>query len=260
MSSDDVKADVEARFGQFAQNYVTSAVHAGGSDLDRLIEVAAPQPSWLSLDVATGGGHTALRMAQHVRRSVATDFGMTMLATARDFIVGTGAANVSFTGADAERLPFADHSFDCVTCRHAAHHFPDTYRFVMEAARVLKPGGTLVVLDHLLPETPRDMAYIEAFERLRDPGHHRAFNESEWRGLLLDADLQIEHVERLTRPAELQSWAERLGCTPETIQKLRIMLAQAPQAVADFIHPRSVLSPDAGFDHIFILITGRKPG
>ncbi len=260
MSSNDVKADVEARFGQFAQNYVTSAVHAGGSDLDRMIEIAAPQPGWMTLDVATGGGHTALRMAEHVRKSVATDFGMTMLAAARDFIVGTGATHVSFSGADAERLPFADNTFDCVTCRHAAHHFPNTYRFVMESARVLRPGGTLVVLDHLLPETPRDMEYIESFERLRDPGHHRAFNESEWRGLMLDADLQIEHVESLARPAELQSWADRLGCTPETTQKLRIMLAQAPKAVADFIHPRSVLSPDAGFDHIFILITGRKPG
>jgi ubiquinone/menaquinone biosynthesis C-methylase UbiE len=260
VSSDDVKADVEARFGQFAQNYVNSAVHAGGSDLDRMIEVAAAQPTWLTVDVATGGGHTALRMAQHARKTIATDFGMTMLSAARDFIIGTGAANLTFVGADAERLPFADNSVDCVTCRHAAHHFPDTFRFVMESARVLKPGGTLVVLDHLIPETQRDMDYIEAFERLRDPGHHRAFNMTEWQGMLLDADLQIEHVESMARPAELQSWAERIGCTPETIEKLRIMLAQAPQAVADFIHPRSVLSPDAGFDHIFILITGRKPG
>lgn len=260
MSANDVKADVQARFGQFAQNYVTSAVHAAGSDLDRLVEIAAPEPDWITLDVATGGGHTALRLAQHVRRSVASDFGLTMLSAARDFITGTGATNVSFTGADAERLPFADNTFDCVTCRHAAHHFPNTYRFVMESARVLRPGGVLVVLDHLLPETKRDMEYIEAFERLRDPGHHRAFNESEWRGLLLDADLQIEHVETLSRAAELQSWAERLGNTPETIQKLRILLAQAPKGVADFIHPRSVQSPDAGFDHIFILISGRKPG
>lgn len=260
MSSQSAKLHAHARFAQFAQNYVQSDVHASGSDLDRMIDVAAPQPGSLGLDIATGGGHTALRFAQRGVRMMATDFGLTMLEAARAHIATQGGDTLRYAGADAENLPFADNTFDLVACRVAAHHFPDAYRFMLEAARVLKPGGRVVIHDHLLPEDPRAMAYLEAFETLRDPSHCRAFNESEWRGLLLDAGLQVEHVERLDRAALLVPWSERQGNPPEVTERLRIMLAQAPQAVADWIRPRSVLSPDAGFDHVYILITGTKPG
>lgn len=259
MSSQDVKAHVSARFGQLADNYVASDIHADGSDLDRLVELAGAEPGWLALDIATGGGHTALRFAQRGVRTVATDLGASMLAAARAHIQSRGVEDMRFSGADAEALPFADNTFDLVTCRVAVHHFPDAYQFVLEATRVLKPGGRLAIHDHLLPEDVAAMEYIEAFETLRDPSHFRAFNESEWRGLLLDAGLLVEHVEKLERPALLIPWAERQNNTPETVERLRIMLAQAPKAVADWIRPRSVLSPDAGFDHVFIIITGTKP-
>ena len=259
MSSQIVKAQAEARFRQFADNYVGSEIHATGADLDRLLEIAHPEAGWLSLDVATGGGHTALRFARYGVRMVATDLGTNMLEAARAHIAGQGVDTVRYSGADAENLPFADNTFDLVTCRVAAHHFPDAYRFVLEAARVLKPGGRLAVHDHLLPEDAAAMDYIEAFETLRDPSHFRAFNESEWRGLLLDAGLLVEHVEKLERAALLVPWAERQGNPPDVIERLRILLAQAPQAVADWIRPRSVLSPDAGFDHVYIIITGTKP-
>jgi ubiquinone/menaquinone biosynthesis C-methylase UbiE len=259
MASQDVKAQAQARFGQFAHNYVNSDIHATGSDLDRLVEIAAPQDGWLGLDVATGGGHTALRFAQRGVRMIASDIGSHMLEAARAHMREQGVDNVAFSGADAENLPFADNTFDLVTCRVAAHHFPDAYRFVLEAARVLKPGGRLAVHDHLLPEDPAAMDYIEAFETLRDPSHFRAFSESEWRGLLLDAGLLVEHIEKMERAALLIPWAERQNNPPEVVERLRILLAQAPAAVAEWIRPRSVLSPDAGFDHVYILITGTKP-
>lgn len=259
MTSQDVKAQAQARFGQFAQNYVSSEIHASGSDLDRMIEIAAPQADWLGLDIATGGGHTALRFAQQGVRMVASDIGSNMLEAARAHLRSQGDETTRFSGADAEALPFADNSFDLVSCRVAVHHFPDAYRFMLEAARVLKPGGKLVIHDHLLPEDPKAMDYIEAFDTLRDPSHFRAWNESEWRGLFLDAGLSVDYTEKLERAALLLPWAERQNCSQDVIDRLRILLAQAPPAVAEWIHPRSVLSPDAGFDHVYIIITGTKP-
>lgn len=258
MSSDDVKAHSRERFSQFAQGYVSSATHAKGSDLDRMLEVSAPQPDWLACDIATGGGHTALKIAPYVRRMVATDYALPMLHAAQNFISGQGVENVTFVPADAENLPFAANRFDLITCRIAPHHFPDIFRFVQEAARALKPGGRLVVQDHVVPDDKRAAAYIEAFEKLHDPSHNRALDEYEWRGTFLDAGLSVEHAERLDRADKLITWAERQNCSAYAVERMQIMLAQAPQAVADFIHPRCAGTPDAGFDHNYLLISGRK--
>lgn len=258
-SPDDVKAQAQQRFGAFAHEYVTSTVHAQGEDLDRLAALAAPQPGWLALDVATGGGYTALRLAPQVARVVACDLTPAMLAAARAFTTGQGARNLVFTAGDAEHLPFRDGVFDLVTCRIAPHHFPDCFRFVQECARTLKPGGRLAVQDQLLPDEPRAARYIDSFERLRDPSHHRAFDEHEWRGMFLDAGLQVAAVERCARPANLLSWARVQNCSPAVVARLQVMLAQAPAAVRDWMHPRCAGTPDAAFDHIHILILGIKP-
>jgi ubiquinone/menaquinone biosynthesis C-methylase UbiE len=258
--SDDLKAQVNARFSQFAQNYVHSQTHRGGYDLDRMLEVTAPQPSWLALDVATGGGHTALKFAPHLHTVIASDFSRAMVASARDFIASEGAYNVICVESDAEHLVFADATFDLVTCRIAPHHFADAFKFVQESARVLKPGGVLAVQDHLLPDDAAAAEYIEAFETLRDPSHHRAFNESEWRGMFLDAGLSVDYTEKITRSAKLIDWAARQGCTAETIERLHVLLLQAPEAVKAWINIQCAGTDDTGFDHVYILITGRKPG
>jgi len=67
MSQKLIKDHVTARFAAHAQGYVTSPSHAAGDDLERLVTLAEPQPDWRLLDVATGGGHTALRFAADTR-------------------------------------------------------------------------------------------------------------------------------------------------------------------------------------------------
>ena len=70
---DDSKKLSEERYTQYAEGYVTSQTHAKGADLERLVAIAQPQPDWTVLDVATGGGHTALRFARHVAQVTASD-------------------------------------------------------------------------------------------------------------------------------------------------------------------------------------------
>src|SRR5262249_7381833 len=48
---------------------------------------------------------------------------------------------------DSERLPFADDTFDVVTCTHSFHHYPQQERVVTEMYRVLRPGGRLLLID-----------------------------------------------------------------------------------------------------------------
>ena len=246
------------RFDRFAQRYVTSQGHAQGSDLDLLVAVAAPQPDWVALDVATGGGHTALRLAPRVARVVATDLAPGMLAAAEAHLRASGVDNVTFELADAQDLPFEREHFDLVTCRIAPHHFADCPQFVREAMRVLRSGGRLVVQDHVLPSDKKAARHVDAFERLRDPSHNRAFSLDEWRQMLLDAGLQVTHTKQVTKEHTFLSWAERQDCTPETIEELVAMVQDAPQAAYEWMQPHNWGTPEATFRNHHLIIAGRK--
>jgi SAM-dependent methyltransferase len=256
-----IKAQAQERFGRYAERYVSSPTHAAGYDLDRLLELAQPHAAMLALDVATGGGHTARQFAPWVRQVIAFDLTPDMLKAARTFISGQGLTNVPYAAGDAEALPFAAGVFDLVSCRIAAHHFPDPFRFVQETARTLKPGGLFVLQDQAAPEDEAAARYLNSFERLRDPSHVRMYAEYEWRGMCLDAGLTVEAVEIWSRSSGgLVTWAERQGSPPEVIEQLQVMLAQMPQSAADWYKPRCAGTPDATFDHVYILLAARKSG
>ena len=252
------KALSQQRYSQFAQGYVSSSSHAKGADLDRLLELARPQADWIVLDVATGGGHTVLKFAPHVAQVIATDLTPRMLEAAANHITGKGMVNVVFELADAEDLPYETARFDLVTCRIAPHHFPDAARFVRESARVLKQGGLLLVQDHVLPTNAAAGRYVDSFEKLRDPSHNRAYNESEWRGMFLEVPLTVEHTEQIIKRHEFSSWAARQDCSPEVVVRLEEMMADAPAAAAEWLRPHDFGSPGATFVNHHIIIAGRS--
>jgi ubiquinone/menaquinone biosynthesis C-methylase UbiE len=240
---------VKQRFGTYAENYVNSTDHAKGDSLDRLIEVAQPQAGWRALDVATGGGHTALAVARHVREVVATDLTREMLAAAERFIRGQGVDNVSFREADATALPFEDGEFDLVTCRIAPHHFPDCAQFVRETARVLAPGGTAVVIDNVVPADPAAARHINALERLRDPSHHWAYTEADWLGFFAAAGLEVRHHELLRKVRDFDYWNSRMSVDEHTKLQLRVLIEQAPRAA------REALAPEVAGDKLKFYLT-----
>ena len=251
----DSKRLSQERYTQFAEGYVTSETHARGSDLDRLLAIAQPQPLWQALDIATGGGHTALKFAPHVAHVVASDLTPRMLEKARRFIVEEKAVgNVSFRQADAEDLPFADAQFDLATCRIAPHHFPDAQRFLRECARVLNAGGMLLLQDHVLPADAEAAQLVEEFERLRDPSHNRAFSEAEWKRMFARAGFTLEYSERYVKRHEFLPWARRQGCDDAIVERLIRMLDDAPPAARAWMDPQAWGQQAATFVNRHILI------
>src|ERR1700719_3507729 len=144
------KSLVQEQFGATAAHYLTSKPHAKGKSLERLVELAKPQPGWRVLDVATGGGHVAYAFAPHVARVWATDITPEMVDQVRREAAKKGLANVRAAYAKAEALSFDDASFDLVTCRIAPHHFDSIPAFVSEVHRVLKLGGLFGLVDNVV--------------------------------------------------------------------------------------------------------------
>jgi demethylmenaquinone methyltransferase / 2-methoxy-6-polyprenyl-1,4-benzoquinol methylase len=111
-----------------------------------------------ALDVAGGTGDLAVGLARQVGKTgrvVLSDINLGMLCAGRDRLIDAGfAGNVECVLADAERLPCADDSFDCVTIGFGLRNITDKAAALRSMHRVLKPGGQLLVLEFSTPVAP----------------------------------------------------------------------------------------------------------
>jgi demethylmenaquinone methyltransferase / 2-methoxy-6-polyprenyl-1,4-benzoquinol methylase len=111
-----------------------------------------------ALDVAGGTGNLAIGMAKQVGkdgRVVLSDINPAMLERGRDRVIDAGlVGNITVTLADAERLPFEDNAFDCVTIGFGLRNVTDKMAALRSMHRVLKPGGQLLVLEFSTPTAP----------------------------------------------------------------------------------------------------------
>lgn len=256
---------ITAQFGANAAAYARSAVHAHGPSLARLLDLLPLEAHWQALDVGTGAGHTALALAPHVTRVTAVDLTPQMLATAAG-LAAERDLSLPLAGADAAALPFPADQFHLVVSRLAAHHFADNGRFLAEAARVLRPGGLLAVVDNVAPGTrlrgkkarqARAAArYINAFEALRDPGHGRCLSRYEWQDAYQDAGFALIAEEIVSKAIDFHAWTARMQVSPARRLRLQAMLLQAPDPVAAFLTPQ-VSGDKITFQLSEIILIGR---
>lgn len=227
-------------FGANAAAYATSRTHAQGASLQRVVDLVQPQATWRALDIATGAGHTALAFAPHVAEVIASDVTPEMLAQAARLATERGLTNVTTRIADAGQLPFGPGEFDLVTSRIAPHHFHDIPRFVAECARVLKPGGVLAVVDNIAPEDAAAAAYIDDYERLRDPSHVRCLPAGEWRAQFERAGFAVAHDERIVKRIGFDEWCNHQKAPLELRARLREVLLAATGAAREQLDPAEV--------------------
>ena len=228
------KTLVQEQFGKTAASYLTSAPHARGASLERLVALTSPQKDWHVLDIATGGGHVAYTFAPHVARVWATDITQEMLDLVKAEAQKRGIANIRTAYAKAETLPFEDANFDLVTCRIAPHHFESIRAFLGEVHRVLKPSGLLALVDNVVPAGSVG-DYVNAFERFRDPSHLRSWTMEEWRAALKAQGFAVTHEEKIYKQMEFKSWAARHDANMQNF--LRAMLAQVTPEVKAVLEP-----------------------
>lgn len=146
------------------------ALHYSEADIEKAVLAAAGAgPFELVIDFGTGTGRMLALFAGKARRVEGIDLSHQMLTVARSKLQEVGAGNASVRHGDATATPYPDDCASLVIIHQVLHFLDDPARALNEAARVLKPGGKLVVVD-FAPHT---------LEHLRTDHAHRHLGVSE---------------------------------------------------------------------------------
>lgn len=262
--SDRPKPSTEAiasQFGAQARLYAVSELHRSGATLERLLERMQPVMDEALLDLACGPAHTALFFAPYVRAATGYDASPEMLHAGRLGAKAKAITSFQTVCGDAQLLPFTVRSFDLVTCRAAAHHFADPRAALHEAARVLKRGGRLGIVDGTVPEDDELDRFINELDTLHDPTTVRNYRPSEWRAMMEETGLRLDVLEsdlrELPKGRSLSDWIARAGGSSAVFEEARRRLLGAATRVREYLLVEEQ-GDDVLFDYERILIVARR--
>lgn len=202
---------VRKRFAETAEQVAARQDERADATRARLAELLVLTGEERALDVGTGAGAFALALAPLVREVVGIDLVPELLEQAR----ARAPENAEFVEGDGRDLPFPPGSFDLVCSARTLHHAHRPELVVAEMTRVLRPGGTMLVLDQLAPVDPLAALELNHFEVARDPSTTRVMADVDLRGLF-DANrltlhrALVEHEER-----DVEKYLDLAGCAGE---------------------------------------------
>lgn len=169
------------------------------------------------LDAGCGAGAFAFAVAPLVRDVVGVDQDAALLAAARE----RAPANCSFVEGDVAALPFGYGAFDVVGCLRVLHHTPRPSLVVSELARVVRPGGRLLVVDQLGDVDPLRSLALDRFEKERDPSHARLLPDADIRAFLEANDLVVVHDEVVRETREIEGYLDAAGLEGDERDRVR---------------------------------------
>jgi SAM-dependent methyltransferase len=216
-------------FSHQAESFNLSQAANAPETLAALVELADPRPRERWLEAACGPGVVARALAPRAGAVHGVDLTPAMVELARR--EAAGLHNATFSVGDATALPDPDGAYDGAIARFTLHHVPVPARLVEELARVVRPGGAVVLADHLLDEDAEAAAWSAEIERLRDPSHWASLPLERLRALGAEAGLQLEREEVSPLALDLGDWLER-GSGTATARALLERLIGAPPAGA----------------------------
>jgi ubiquinone/menaquinone biosynthesis C-methylase UbiE/DNA-binding transcriptional ArsR family regulator len=207
----------------------SESFHRQGADWDEMraldlpaqaVEAAllalVPDDAGRLLDVGTGTGRVLELLAGRVSQGVGVDASKAMLALARSRLARTGLAHCSVRLADMYRLPLADESFDLAVTQMVLHYAEDPPGVLAEVARVLRPGGRLIVVDL----AQHDREDVTARLAHRWPG----FSDAAMRTLLVQAGMEQDEAVAIEGPLAITLWSATRGVDAPAVQPRELVV------------------------------------
>lgn len=186
------RLDSQAFFGRVSGEWDAVRAELFGASVTAAALLGLLDPAWVVADLGCGTGNAAELLAGHVERVVCVDQSPEMLEAARRRLAGV--RNVEFVQGELSRLVMPDASVDAAVMMLVLHHVEEPRAAIAEAARVLRPGGRLLVVD---------MGEHQREEYKRTMGHrHLGFSEGAMRSMFEAAGLGDVRVVRLAGVSE----------------------------------------------------------
>ncbi|WP_276643252.1 class I SAM-dependent methyltransferase [Siccibacter turicensis] len=247
---------VDSQFGQQAEAYLTSQVHASGRDLERLRSRLAGCTDARLLDIGCGAGHASFIAAEQVAQVTAYDLSQQMLEVVSQTAQARVLDNLATRQGVAEHLPFEDNSLDIVISRYSAHHWQDPGMAMREVRRVLTPGGRAIFMDIMSPGPAVTDIFLQTIEALRDTSHVRNYSSAQWLEMFIQAGLAVQEVITDRLMLEFSSWVTRMRTPTVMVEAIRAY----QQSASDEVKRYFALQEDGSFSPDTIMIEAIKPG
>jgi ubiquinone/menaquinone biosynthesis C-methylase UbiE len=254
---DTLEKNRQAFTGQSVGFSSAGDTYADAAELLWMLEDLPVSVDAHALDVACGTGEFARAIAPRVASVIGLDATPAMLEQGRRFIAQAGIGNISFQQGLVQEIPFADDRFDIVASRYAFHHFADPRPVISEMARVCKPGGHLIIVDIIVPET---VTAVETnyYEWLCDPSHTRALHPGEFETCFRLFGLEVVSARTRALENEFIQWMDfSLTNSESRAEILRAAQAELDGGLKTGLSPyirKGVLC----FEQLGLSIVGRK--
>ena len=200
---------IREEFTHQSRSFGTSPAMTSAETLGALIELVPEDAGADWIDIACGPGVVSRATAGKVGSVKGVDLTPAMIEEAERRACDEGIENVAFALGDATALDLDDDSFDGAITRLSFHHIPAPGRVVAEMARLVRPGGMILVSD-IVADRDRDAnAWREEIERLRDPSHWACQTPEDLRAMGEVVGLVLDEEQLIPIEIDFDDWLER---------------------------------------------------
>jgi 2-polyprenyl-3-methyl-5-hydroxy-6-metoxy-1,4-benzoquinol methylase len=225
---------IREEFTHQSRSFGVSPAMTSAETLGALIESVPEDAGADWIDLACGPGVVSRATAARVGSVMGVDLTPAMIEEAERRADEEGIDNVSFALGDVTALDFGADCFDGAITRLSLHHIPAPGRVVAEMARLVRPGGWVLVSDIVADRDSDANAWREEIERLRDPSHWACHTPESLRAMGEAAGLILEEEKLIPIEIDFDDWLERGSGGAGAGELVAQLLRQQPARAESF--------------------------